>query len=141
MGEEEPTRKEKISKLSKLLYDNCIAVDPQRFEATGSISPSRTLRRKATREAFMFARHLPGRWFTKSLVRDALHEFVKDYQPKLPEVPGFTLQMWVEQQASEVRDLLSRARKSTAGKENAMANPDELETQHWEFDEDEDRAR
>ena len=71
---------------------------------------------------------------------------------QIPKTPGFSLESWVHQQGTVLQKLLSRARRSTAGKgpyeepeesdaEEAMPTPDELETQPWGPDPEEDSTQ
>ena len=140
-------RKNRVHRLSALIYENCIQNDLERFQSTGSVLPTSSLRHRSTRDCLHFAKSLQGRWFTKAMVKDALSHLLSVHQPKLPEVPGFSLESWLEQQTKCLQPLLARARRSTVqggdqeGQvvEGAMAeNPDNAETQAWQPDSSED---
>ena len=88
------SRGEKIKTLSGLLFAHCVQDHRAQVEARGSLSPTNSLRHKVTRDRLGFARELTGdngcRYFTESLVRDALLEMVRVYQAKLPNTPPRT---------------------------------------------------
>ena len=158
------TRKEKVQKLSKLIYENCVASSLQRFQETGSVTPTTSLRHKATRKALEFASDLAQdntRWFTVPLVKDALQMMITSHPAaaQVPKTPGFSTEAWLQQQAKVLAKLLSRARRSTAklnladcpspsqcegegdGAMPKAPSPDEMETQAYDPDPAEDSSQ
>ena len=123
-------RKEKLLKLAGLFYEHLIKPDPERVKDTGALSPTKSLRHKATREAFAFARQLGnGRFFTEAIVRDTLKIMAATpmkYDLEMPSTPGFSIECWVKEEAAILHKLLKRARRSTA-------MGDTVETQPWDI--------
>ena len=129
-------RRAKIEKVSSLVYEYCVAPDPDRVKNTGCITPSSSLRHKATRHALRFAKDLgEGRFFTQALTRDVLRRLITRYEVHLPSTPGFDFEAWVRDQSATLHKLLKRARKSIATPEESgdeePAAMDEQETQAW----------
>ena len=152
MGDDESGRATRVETLASLLYQHCICQDRAHFEATGTVTPTGSLRHKATRQCLTFAKNLTGRWYTQKMVKDALDLMIKQNGLSVPEVPGFSMKGWLEEQSKILQPLLSRARRSTIkdevshdevaqvdpAKPSAMADPDNAETQAWMPDPAED---
>ena len=117
-------RQAKIEKISKLVFDYCMAPDLERVKTTGSITPTTSLRHRSTRHCLRFAKSLgEGRFFTEALTRDVLSHLLENFAVVLPATPGFSTDKWVREEARNLHKLLKRARKSTA--------MDDQETQMW----------
>ena len=136
-------RKQKIDRITKLLYEYCVVPDKERIQTTGTILPTSSLRHQATRHALRFASSLKdihGRFFTKALTRDCLNQLCTHYKLELPSTPGFTVAAWVEQESEVLHKLLKRARQSTAKPDPSELPPsdddheamDNMETQVWD---------
>ena len=133
-------RAEKISMISKLVFDHCVAPHTERIRQTGSILPTSSLRHKSTRDTLSWAKDLDqGRYFTHALVRDVLTDILETHKVDLPCTPGFSQQKWVEDQSRILHKCLKKARrKSTA---SPAMDPSTLETQPWDYGElDEEEA-
>ena len=132
-------RKAKIDMVCSLVYEYCVAPDLDRVKKTGCITPSNSLRHRATRHALRFAKDLgEGRFFTEALTRDVLRRLITRYTVELPSTPGFELEAWIRDQSSTLHKLLKRARKSVAvvgiadSEDEQCAAMDEQETQAWD---------
>ena len=129
-----------MKKLANLIAQHIIGGHEERIQRTGSLSPTKSLRHKATRELFGFAWKLDGRWFTAAMVRDALRQLLKEKRFSLPDVPGCSESTWLNDEAQTLQKLLMRAKKSRAAPEPSdlvdsdgaeSMNPDEAETLPW----------
>ena len=120
------TRKQKVSKISALLYQHCILPDPNRFAETGSITPTQSLRHKATRECLKWTSAMGhARYFTTRIVKDAVEKMVADYELVLPSTFSGMQSSWLEHQTKILQKLLTRSKKTVAAMDNC-------ETQAWD---------
>ena len=136
-------RREKVETLAKLLREHVINPQIDKIRTTGTVCPSNSLRHKSTRDLFAWCAKLEGRWFTAAMVTDALRQAMSAGDIQLPQTPRFSMQTWIAGEASILHKLCLRGRKSMEGDKavSAMApNPDEMETQAWDLDPDEDSA-
>ncbi|CAE7820362.1 unnamed protein product [Symbiodinium sp. CCMP2456] len=114
----EVTRDEKVRRLTTLLYSNVCLPDYglERIRTTGALTPTNSLRHRATRKCLEFSRDLDGRWFTYQMVTDAVNNLLSDYQLEIPtNTPGFSRENWVSQTSTTLLHLLQRSRRTVAG--------------------------
>ena len=95
------TRKEKVTQLADLIYHHVVEPQKEQIKATGTLTPTKSLRHKATRACLKWAAELEGRWFTLTMVRDSLKMVTMTHQVELPEVPGLSMVAWIDSEASE----------------------------------------
>ncbi|CAE7171134.1 unnamed protein product [Symbiodinium microadriaticum] len=104
----EQTRKQKVQKLADLIWKNICQHRLPEIRETGVLTPTNSLRHRATRELLSWANQLSGRWFTTGMVSEAL-------------------QIIVETQ----KNFAVPARRSTVGSTQPGAM-DDGETQPWD---------
>ena len=122
-------RRARIEWICDKVYASCIQPDPSRLANTGAVTPTNSLRHKATKNSLAWAVDLEaGRLFTASIVRDALVRMLTKYELHLPSTVGFTSENWLDSTSKKLQKLLTRARKCTSA---AMADD---ETQPWDID-------
>ena len=146
------SRATKVADLAKHIYEHVICPQEETIATTGALTPSRSLRHRATRDLLRWAASLPqGRWFTQGMVKAALDKISKEQDLRLPEVPGFSMPNWVAGEATELHKLLKRAKKlapelppeseeeEEKPKQPAPMDPDNAETLPWpQLDPEED---
>ena len=125
------SRDSKVSLICDKIYEHCIAPNPERIATAAAVLPSHNLRHKGTRDCLKWTGKLEGRYFTRSIVKDALELMLRKYDISLPETLENMHDSWLQKQSTLLQKLLSRSKKSVA--------MDNEETQAWsclEFDAD-----
>ena len=134
----EQTRKQKVERLAELIWEKVCQPRLPEIRDTGVLTPTNSLRHRATRELLSWASQLgSGRWFTTGMVKAALVKIVDSHALEVPETtPGFSWESWYTTTSDSLSTLLSKARRSTVG--SAPKSDDEAmddgETQPWELD-------
>ena len=132
------TRGQQVKHLASLIGKYVVEGHEERIRTTGALTPTRSLRHKATRELFVFATNLDGRWFTAAIVKDCLRQLLKEKRFDLPAIPGCSEETWLNDESSSLQKIFMRAKRSCAKpgpdelvSEAESMNPDEAETLPW----------
>lgn len=125
----------KVRALAQGIYDAFVKDDSGEYlRRTGALVFQTNLRVRTTRKAFNFLRTIGDsspskRYWTKKAFRDAITYMMKEKNLEIPQLPGFTWEQWLKDQADSLQKLSQRSRKNAW---RNMADTDHLETLEYE---------
>ena len=117
-------RKRRIDLLTTRLHEALVLPDNgEHLARTGSLLKSKSLRTQKSKASFKVIlsamqddydpeRASQTRFWSRALIKDALHNLVKRFQLELPKLPGFSWSSWVNTQAEILHSLCKRAQRN-----------------------------
>ena len=115
----------RVNALANRLYQALVLPDGGSYLATtSSLLSSRNLRTSKNKEVFRVilqaaadcwdpdGNSINSRFWTKRTLRDALQCMVQMHNLSMPQLPGFSLNGWLDHQTSIVHDLRKRANRN-----------------------------
>ena len=116
---------ERVGVLAQKMFEAFIKDDAGAFTGkTGKLVRSSTLRTKKTKRQvslLLDSKHVgvnnagEQRFWSKSVVSNALKKMVKEHAVQVPQLPGFSWSDWYAEQAALVQSLCKKATRNSRG--------------------------